>query len=88
MKDVQATGEAFSPQHPTLQNIKFLHFLPSWIRIQPFKIDEDPDPQHWLDFQVSFDNQLIIFQELGRRTVRIESRYLYWTPKDWTKRSK
>jgi hypothetical protein len=51
IKDGQATGEAFGPQHPALQNMKFLNdfesfncfgpFLPSWIRvrIQPTKIN-------------------------------------------------
>ena len=27
-------------------------------------------------------------QELGKRTIRIDSRALHWTPKDWSKRSK
>jgi len=27
-------------------------------------------------------------KELGRRTIRIDSRCLHWTPKDWSKRSK
>ena len=27
-------------------------------------------------------------KELGKRTIRIDSRCLHWTPKDWSKRSK
>ncbi len=56
IKDVQATGEPFSLKrwHPALQNKKFLNFfhffgslLPSWIRIQPTKINADVDTKHW-----------------------------------------
>ncbi len=36
-------------EHPALQNLIFLHFcvkfLPSWIRIQPTKMNVDPDPE-------------------------------------------
>jgi hypothetical protein len=64
MQDVQATSEASSPQHPSLQNNTvgtFLYFL--WfifgpgIRIRnhntervylPAGLDMDPDPQHSL----------------------------------------
>ncbi len=47
MKDVQATGEAFSSQreHPALGNMILFYFcgliLPSWIRIRPTKINAD-----------------------------------------------
>jgi hypothetical protein len=54
LKDVQATEEAFSPQKRTSSKIKtwnFLtlfyfrgSFLPSWIRIQPTKVNADPKP--------------------------------------------
>ncbi len=58
MKDVQATGEASSPQkQPALKNNTFLNFylfccgsfLPAriGIRIQPTKLDSDQDQQHW-----------------------------------------
>jgi hypothetical protein len=40
--------------HPALQNVKFLPFflylrviLPSWILIQPTKINAYPDPKYW-----------------------------------------
>jgi hypothetical protein len=44
IKDVQATGEAFSPQKGTSCTVTFFHFcgslLPSWIGIRI----PDPDP--------------------------------------------
>ncbi len=64
MKDVQATGEAFSPQQDnnnstSKHNISalFSYFcgliLPSWIQIRPTKINADPcrweDLHHWAD---------------------------------------
>ncbi len=61
MKDVQATGEALSPQQTITSSTSkheisalFLYFcgsiLPSWIQIRPTKINADPcvweDPHH------------------------------------------
>jgi hypothetical protein len=52
MKNVEATEEpsGLKMEHPPAQNMKFLHFIlfiwfvsPSWIRILPTKIKEDPD---------------------------------------------
>jgi len=53
MKDVLATGEAFSSQKRTcaIQNMKFLNFflllwviLALWIRIRILNMESDPDP--------------------------------------------
>jgi hypothetical protein len=64
MKDVKATGEAFSPQQIITSSTSkheiyalFSYFcgsiLPSWIQIRPNKINADPcgweDPHHWAD---------------------------------------
>jgi hypothetical protein len=58
MKDVQASGEAFSLQKRNL--LTFFHIFPSWIRIRivnpdqdtdpgtPLNPDTEPDPQHCL----------------------------------------
>ncbi len=54
MKDVQATGEASSPQNRTSITSKheiaspfpFLWISFPRIRIQPIEIHTDPDPQH------------------------------------------
>ncbi len=64
MKDVQATGGAFSPQQTITSSTSkhkisalFSYFfgsiLPSWIQIRPTKINANPcgweDPHHWAD---------------------------------------
>ncbi len=55
MKNVQATGEQPSKENTQQKYISSLFwgyfcppglFLPTWIRIQPAKINADPDPQH------------------------------------------
>jgi hypothetical protein len=72
MKDVQATGEAFSPQKRTSSTSKPIFFLFLWvifalldpdpeafpmrIRIQPTKIN--PDPQHWFSLLSFFINEI------------------------------
>ncbi len=53
MKDVQATGEAFSPQKRRTSSMKFLNFstsIFSWdilalLDLDPTKINADPDSQ-------------------------------------------
>jgi hypothetical protein len=77
MKDIQGTGEAFSPKKRTSKNAKntfFTFFLflrvpdpqPNAIWIRPTKISPYLDPQHWLEHKMGWK----IFVE--RKTFLVE----------------
>ncbi len=75
MEDVQAIGEAFSPQKRTSstskREISFFYFcgsfLPSWIRIQPTKIITDPIQGLKVPATYLYLRQLMIFFSEARR---------------------